>query len=607
VSKAILAVDLFCGAGGTSTGLVRAAERAGRNLKLTAVNHWPLAIETHSRNHPAAIHWCETLDSLPPHKAVPERRLDILVASPECTHHSAARGGMPMNDQSRASAWHIIRWAEMLRPHSILVENVKEWQHWGPIGSNGRPLKSKRGTLFQAWVQALRSLGYKVEYRTLVAADYGDPTTRERFFVIARLGRRPIVWPERTHVPRSMAEQSDMFSQHKPWRAAREIIDWKLKSKSIFSRKKPLADATLERITAGMKKFNPQLLEPFLVILRNHMSAQSVDDPLPTLTAGGNHVGLVEPKAFILEGGPTGKQRRPKSIDDPFPTMLTDKRPYVCQPFVMNLNRAKDEPVSVNDPMRTITATSSDFALVEPRPFVIGQQSGAAPRSTDEPLPTITTDGAISVVEPFLVQVNNSDGGTNGASHASRARSVDDPMATLTSKGGFGVAQPFIVPFFGERDGQEPRTHSVDNPLPTVTGHGAGALVQPFLMTASHGEGTGRRVHSVEDPVPTVTGSNDHAVVQPFLTKFYGTGTAVSVDEPLDTLTTKARFGLVEINGTVYGLDVHFRMLDTHELGGAMGFPADYYFAGNKADCTKQIGNAVPTGLAEALCSVLMD
>jgi len=478
--KTIQAVDMFCGAGGTSTGLYAAADTLGLGVNLLAINHWQIAIATHSANHSHAQHLCETLDGVDPRKAVPSGHLDLLVASPECTHHSNARGGKPMSDQSRASAWHVLRWIEALRVDSVIVENVREFMSWGPLGVNGRPLKSRSGETFNAFINAMRALNYTVDYRVLNAADYGDPTTRERLFILAYRGRRPVVWPEPTH---SRQPEQMLFGKAKPWRAAREIIDWTLPGESIFSRKRPLAANTMKRIEAGLRKFGGKDLEPFLVVFRGHNNGRSIDRPMPAITAGGKHVALCEP-------------------------------------------------------------------------FVLGQQSCAAPRSTEKPLPTVAGAGAISLV------------------------------------------QPFIVPNFGERDGQQPRCHSVDKPLPAVTGHGAGALCEPILVQY-YGNG---QATPVKEPVPTVTTKDRFGLAEPFLVQFNNNSKASSVNEPVPTVMSRDKFGLCapEVNGM--RLDIRFRMLQPHELAAAQGFPADYKFTGTREQQVKQIGNAVPTHLAQALC-----
>lgn len=523
MSRNLKVVDLFCGAGGTGTGIARACEAREQGLDLLAINHWGVAVETHSANHPSHEHLCARVDGLDPGRLV-RGRLDLLVASPECTHHSIARGGKPMLDQSRASAWEVVRWATDLRPRWILVENVREFRTWGPLDDRGRPLKSKKGETFAAWVQALRSLNYTVEWRLLVAADYGAATTRQRLFVMARLGRhRALPWPEATHGPSS---KLSLFGQQ-PWRSAREIIDWSLIGGSIFARKHPLADATLRRIEEGLRRFGGAAAEPFLVLLRGTGTVRSVDRALPTITAGGTHLGLCEP-------------------------------------------------------------------------FVLGQQSCAAPREVGQPLPTVATAGAISLVPPFILP-------NEGYYRSNAPRGLDDPLHTVTSRGAGGIVEPFLVPFFGERNGQAPRSHSADEPLSTVTGQGAGALVEPFLVRYQ-GNHEGKqdgdaRVHSTQRPVPCLDTSNRYGLCSPFLVKYNSTGQANSVEQPLDTITTRDRYGMVQ---PVYP-DIRFRMLQPHELSAAMGFPKGYRFAGNKGDQVKQIGNAVSVEQAQALAGAILE
>ena len=380
----IMAADLFCGAGGSSTGLLHAARKRMLHIDLVAINHWRIAVDTHTRNHPWAKHLCADLSVIDPNKAVPGGRLDLLIASPECTHHSIARGGKPCSDQSRASAWHVLHWAERLSPTRILIENVREFESWGPLDNAGRPDKQRRGETFRAFVCALKSLGYTVEWRVLNAADYGDATSRRRLFIQAsRTG--DLVWPDPTHTNK--------------WRPAREIIDWELKGKSIFNRKRPLAPRTMDRIEAGLRKFGG---EAFIAVLRGtdkHQSgswAKSVEDPLGVISAGGVHAAI-------------------------------------CEPFVMNVAHQgsdKSRVRSVDQPLSTIPAGHrGELGLLQP--FVIGQQSGAVARSTDEPLPTIATAGAISLCEPFLTKYF----GTGGA------RPVSEPLDTITSKDRFALCQ----------------------------------------------------------------------------------------------------------------------------------------------------------------------
>lgn len=234
--------DLFAGAGGMTTGCALAMKKLGMRGEFVAVNHWPIAVETHTVNHPEARHFCAPVESVDPRVAVPGGRLHLLMAAPECVHFSTARGGRPMNDQSRASAWHLLRWLELLRVDDVLIENVPEFLTWGPLGAHGRPLKGRKGETFKAFVRAVESLNYRVEWKILNAADYGEATTRRRLFIRARRGRKSIEWPEPTHGRKA---GSTLLRSVRPWRAAREVIDWTVPGESIFRRKRPLAPATM--------------------------------------------------------------------------------------------------------------------------------------------------------------------------------------------------------------------------------------------------------------------------------------------------------------------------------------------------------------------------
>jgi len=258
-SEPIRAVDLFCGGGGCSTGFARAAERLDRSVQLAAVNHWAPAIETHERNHPWADHYHCGIEQLDPREIYPEGDIDILIAAPECTHFSKARGGTPVNPQKRMAPFAIFDWVARLRPRTILVENVPEFRQWGPVVDGSA---TRNGTFFEAWKQTLTDLGYDVDARTLTAADYGDPTTRERLFVIARRDGVPI-WPTPTHSEGGTVDGTE------PWRTAAEIINWSERGQSIWTRglrgngKRPLANNTMQRIAEGIRRYGHDDLEPF--------------------------------------------------------------------------------------------------------------------------------------------------------------------------------------------------------------------------------------------------------------------------------------------------------------------------------------------------------
>ena len=397
MSQMLHIADLFCGAGGTSTGAMEAARAMGMRPQLTAVNHWPVAVRTHEANHPEARHFCASLDALNPRELFHPGQLDLLWASPECTHHSVARGGRPINEQSRATAWCVVRWAEALMPPVIMVENVPEFVGWGGIGADGRPMKSKKGATFAAWVSALESLGYRVEWRVLCAADYGDPTTRRRLFVQAVRGRRRIVWPDATHAEDTA--QGLFECGRRPWVAAREIIDWSLPGESIYARKRPLSEKTLARIWTGLRKFG---LGAHLQAMEHKGHVRGLDRPLNTVTTakGGAHA-LVEP--FLVELRGTSERQ--------------------CEMTSRGLG----------EPLTTVAASGAHHALIEPH--LLPQHGCGVLRPVSQPAPTVACAGAVALVEPFLVEYYG-----NG-----RAQSVSDPLGTATTKERFALVQPEVV------------------------------------------------------------------------------------------------------------------------------------------------------------------
>lgn len=607
--KLFVAGDLFCGGGGFSKAFALACNELGiRDVRLIAINHSLAAIEAHKLVAPWAEHHCARVDQLDPRKLVPGGRMKILIASPECTNHANARGGRPINDQSRATAWDVVKWAQELYIENILIENVREIQDWGPLGANNRPLKSKKGETFRAWLEAIRSCGYTFEHRILNAADFGGATTRQRFFLIARRRGR-ISWPEPTHA-KDADKTGDLFRGLKPWRGAREIIDWDLKGASIFGRKKPLAKNTIARIEAGLRKFGGAAADPFLVILRGSQEGQingshrAVSEPVPTVSANGNHVGLVEPFMVGLEQTKSNSPQV-RSLDQPTQSITTAGRIGLVEPFMIPIDQkstGKGGARPVSEPVPTII-TQPRVALVEPFIITPGGADLGKGRSVNDPLPTVLCHERFAVVEPFILQQQS--GGV--------PRSTKDPLPAIAGKGAQALIQPFIVPFFGERAGQKPRTHSVEEPLPVVTSHGAGALVEPFVIQANHGTDAKRnnsgRVRGIHEPLTTITANRSHALVQPFLVKYNRTGKANSVDKPLPTVTAVDRLGLAEPttlqrpDGAV--IDILFRMLEPHELERAMGFDG-FEFKGTKKHKVLMIGNAVEVHTAQALIKAVL-
>lgn len=547
--------DLFCGAGGTSSGAVEAISALGRKPMLTAINHWPVAIDTHTANHPGARHFCTGIDSVNPRDLFEEGGLDILWASPECTHHSVARGGRPINDQSRATAWCVVRWAEAMRPPVILIENVPEFQSWGPIGANGRPLASKKGETFKAWKAALESLGYRVDARILCAADYGDPTTRSRLFVQAVRRRRRIVWPTPTH------SKDGAVPGTLPWVGARSIIDWSLAGKSIHERDRPLSPKTIARIHAGLRKFG---LKTFIVPQQSNPTPKSVDDPLPTVVAEGSDPKLVDPFIVAFDNGSSSADSAASSIDTPLSTIVTKARHGVAEPFLVSMRGS--EPSHIKSSARPL----------------------------DDPAPALTAGGThLGLAEPFLVKTAN---GESRGSEGSRCKSLDDPMPTVCgNRGDVALVEPFIISAGGPECGARP----VGEPMGTVLTRDHRAIVEPMLLP----QHSGAIARPVSHPVPTVTTTGAISLVEPVLTPVESEYTPVLQDGKQIAVNGRPLF---EIHGRRYLLDIRFRMLQPHELAGAQGFPKDYKFTGNKTHQVKQIGNAVPRRLARALLTAAL-
>ncbi|WP_315774881.1 MULTISPECIES: DNA cytosine methyltransferase [unclassified Bradyrhizobium] len=454
MTRTLLVADLFCGAGGTSTGLARALAALGLGLELVCVNHWNVAVASHAINHPAARHYCQDLATVRPSHVVTEGYLDLLTASPSCTHHSIARGGKPTSDQQRSDPWHVITWLTELRVRCLIIENVWEFRDWGPVDpATGKPIKERKGEYFRAWINVIRSLGYQVEWRRLNAADYGEATTRRRFILMARNDGHPIVWPEATH-----ARRDRVTAGLQSWRPAREIIDWSLRGKSIFNRPKPLAAKSLRRIYDGIVR--ERWPEPFIVVLRNHMSAQGIDVPLPTIAAQGGHIALAQPVLMNRHGKGYGASRA-HAIDDPMPTITCDGGGYLAVPFILS-QASGGAPRAVSDPAPTIT-TDGAHALIAP---YYGSGSGETCLSDSEPLPTVTSQGRFGLVVP----ITHSD-------TANRARAVDtDPLPTITTANRGELA--FIAAAFGERPGQAARIHDLDDPAPTICATGRVNLVE---------------------------------------------------------------------------------------------------------------------------------
>ena len=513
-----LFVDNFAGGGGASTGIEAAI---GRSVDI-AINHDPYAIAMHRANHPATKHYCEDVWEVDPVEACKGNPVALAWFSPDCTHFSRAKGGKPVDKHIRGLAWVAVRWAYKVRPKVIMLENVPEIRTWGPLGEDGKPIKDRAGETFNGFVLALtkgisethpayremcealaidpssedamllrRGLGYKVEWRVLKSCDYGAPTTRTRFYMIARSDGRPIVWAEPTHAPKNSMDVK--MGRKLPYRTAAECIDWSIPAKSIFERDKPLAEATMRRIARGIRKFVIDNPEPFIINYKFDNAPQDVEHPLSTVTSVNNH--------------------------------------YVVAPTLIQYHGEQDS----------------------------GEVRGQA---LSEPLMTVDTAPRYALSVAHVMK--NYAGGYTGAGSAANA-----PLDTVTAKDHNSLVTAHIMHLRNHQDGQ-----AVDEPLTTVT-----------------------------------SGGGHHAEVQAFLVKYFSGGIAKSVEEPLDTVTTKDRFALVTIHGEQYIItDIRMRMLQPRELFRAQGFPEDYIIDHDadghpypKKEQVARCGNAVTPPVPAAL------
>ncbi|WHY76250.1 DNA cytosine methyltransferase [Neobacillus sp. WH10] len=358
-------VDNFAGGGGASTGIEMAT---GLSVDI-AINHDPAAIAMHKANHPDTEHYCESVWDVDPVKAVKGRKVGLAWFSPDCKHFSKAKGGKPVDKNIRGLAWIAVKWAIAVKPRVIMLENVEEFKTWGPLNENGYPDESQKGKTFQSFVKSLEALGYEVQFKELRACDYGAPTIRKRFFMIARCDGKPIVWPKPTHGdPNSLGVQAGKL---KPWRTSSEIIDWSIGTPSIFDRKKPLADNTMRRIARGIQKFVIQDPDPFILSDKtaaafltqyytetnpDEVRGQSLKEPIYTIPTA-NRFGLVT--AFIAQHYKTSTGHR---LDKPLNAITTVNKASLVSAFLLKYY-GSDIGQKLKEPLHTIT-TRDRFGLV---------------------------------------------------------------------------------------------------------------------------------------------------------------------------------------------------------------------------------------------------
>ena len=532
-----LVVDNFAGGGGASTGIELAT---GYSVDI-AINHDPEAIKMHKVNHPNTKHYCENVWEVDPVKACKGHPVGLAWFSPDCKHFSKAKGGKPVEKNIRGLAWVVLKWAALVRPRVIMLENVEEFQTWGPcipirdkdtgrvivsmVGRHDRekneprtrvadpgevvpvdrqifqPDPKRSGQTYKKWRKQLEALGYEIDTKELVAADYGAPTMRKRFFMIARCDGKPIVWPEPTHGPADSEEVKAGLL--KPYVGAYTQLDFSLPCPSIFDtaeeikRKygiravRPLAQKTMDRIARGLKKFVLDNPEPF-IIQCNH-----------------------------------GGERRQNDIKEPLPT-ITGKHGY---------------------------------GIVEPKivPYMGTNTTNHPGGNCKNPIHTITTGNQQCLISPTLIQYHSET-----SKDEVRGQSIEDPIMTVDGSNRYGLVTSFLHKYYD--GGYTGAGDTVENPLPTVTSWDHNSLCAVNLIQMNnHCDG-----RDVKEPIPTITAGDGHfGEVRAFLIKYYGQGTGQDVKEPLDTVTSRDRFGLVTINGTDYKIvDIGLRMLEPKELYG---------------------------------------
>lgn len=590
-------IDSFAGGGGASTGIEQALGRSPD----VAINHSAAALALHAANHPDTLHLDSNIWDVDPLTVTGGRKVGVLWASPDCKHFSKAKGGAPRDRNIRDLAWVVVRWAKWAKPDVILMENVEEFLTWGPVGEDGQPIKEFAGQTFDLWKSQLREQGYRLQHRELRGCDYGAPTIRKRFFLIARRDGRPIVWPKPTHGdPKSREVQRGKLL---PWRTAADCIDWSLPCPSIFdtaaeikakhglAAKRPLADNTLARIARGMKRYVIEAEQPFLVALQSTTrSARAVDRPHPTVLTSGGHSALIVPSITRFNSGATGQDMR-----DPLATVTANswiKRPGgaaplgLLAPYLASIAHGDSggrREYPLTDPLGTVTVGGIQHAVIAP--VLTYAQQGGGNRPADLPHHTICASrkDLNSIIIPTLIQTG-----------------------------------------YGERPGQQPRALDLHQPLGTVVAGGAKhAVAAAFVAQQNNdsrrigGVNPGRRVDA---PMATITASGSQQTpVTAFFAKYYGTGDGARMDEPCHTITVNDRFGhiqadlaappfgpehhtrarqvaeLLRAHGAWEGgeyvtltsrgaefvvVDIGMRMLTPRELFRAQGFPPDYVIEG---------------------------
>lgn len=454
-----LIIDNFAGGGGASCGIELAL---GRHVD-HAINHDPEAVAMHAMNHPQTEHHCESVWDVDPLALTQGRPVGLAWFSPDCKHFSKAKGGKPRDKKIRGLAWVAMRWAALVRPRVIMLENVEEFRTWGPVLADGSPCPRRKGDTFRSFVRQLEGLGYAVDHRELRACDYGAPTIRKRLFLIARCDSKPIVWPEPTHgAPDSAAACAGL---RKPWRTAAECIDWSIPCPSIFERVKPLADATQRRIARGIRRYVIDSADPFIVKVNHgydYFRGQAIGEPLQTITAKHGY-GIVAP---VLTECANASTQRSWPADEPLRTQCAEVKgghfalasaTLVQTGYGERPGQAPRAP-GLDKPLGTVVAGGAKHALVSA--FLAKHYGGnyeGPGVSLDQPTSTVTTTDHHALVSSHLVKLRNNQFGQD----------TREPMPTLTAGGGHvGAVRTFLVKYYSE-GGQDQDCRDPMHTIPT--------------------------------------------------------------------------------------------------------------------------------------------
>lgn len=554
-----LIIDCFAGGGGASVGIEMAL---GRAVDI-AINHDPAAIRMHKTNHPNTLHLTEDIFKVDLEKYTKGKHIALMWASPDCTSHSKAKGGKPRVAGLRILPWAVYKHAKVILPDVIIMENVEEIQQWGPLDEHGYPIKEKRGEEYQRFINKMKCLGYDFDCRELVAADYGAPTTRKRWYAIFRRDGKPIIWPEPTH---------NKYGTNglKKWVAVSTVLDFSNMGKSIFGRKKPLADNTMKRIARGLQKFVFENSEPFIVQV-NHggdsFRGQSIHEPMPTIT---QKYGFGKVAPVVM--------------------------PIIDKPYGGNYSGYGSK---MDEPLHTIT-TVDHKRLVSPviMPYILRNNTGAPGSNVEDPILTITTGGHHGVIAPYFIQYHSET-----KSGEVRGQNVEEPLRTIDTSNRYGAVMAFLTKFYKSSTGQ-----SMFEPIHTIT-TSPGHFGQVSVLTVRLEE---LLKNGISEEI-----AQKCTWVSEFIIEYYGCGIGQTVDSPLHTIVTKDRFALITVLGNEYViLDILLRMITAEELKLAQGFPKDYIIDRDYnwniypiSERVKRIGNSVVPIVAKKLvetnCSYL--